>query len=67
LFDKPYREPRIVNPLRCWIGALYGKPRVHLLRELACWPAPIRERWKRQFEGRRYAPKAAATSPELSH
>jgi TniQ len=32
LFDQPYREPRIANPLRRWIGGLYGKPRVHLLR-----------------------------------
>ena len=50
LFDRPYREPRIANPLRRWIGTLYGKPRVYLLRELAGWPAPLRERWKRQFE-----------------
>jgi hypothetical protein len=71
LFDRPYREPRIANPLRRWIGALYGKPRMHLLRELASWPVPLRERWKRQFEWAdeyewlRHAPKRAVTSGSL--
>jgi len=70
LFEQPYREPRIANPLRRWIGGLYGKPRVHLLRELGGWPAPVRERWKHQFEWGddyewlRYAPVKPASRPE---
>jgi TniQ len=72
LFDQPYREPRIANPLRRWIGALYGKPRMYLLRELAGWPVPLRERWKRQFEWtdeyewRRQVTQRAVTSGGLS-
>jgi hypothetical protein len=27
LFERPYREPRIANPLRLWISDLYGKSR----------------------------------------
>jgi hypothetical protein len=68
LFEQPYREPRIANPLRRWIGGLFGKPRKWLLSEVATWPPSVRERWKRQFEWtdefewRRFAPSAPATA-----
>jgi hypothetical protein len=50
LFERPYRESRIANPLRRWISDLYGKPRRWLQTEILTWPPPERTRWKRQFE-----------------
>jgi hypothetical protein len=50
LFERPYRESRVANPLRRWISDLYGKPRRWLQAEILTWPAPERMRWKRQFE-----------------
>lgn len=52
LFERPFREPRIANPLRRWISDLYGKPRQRLLAEVGTWPLSLRNRWKRQFEWR---------------
>lgn len=50
LFDRAYREPRIAGPVRCWVGGLFDRPRVWLMKELATWPTPVVERWKRKFE-----------------
>jgi hypothetical protein len=50
LFERPYRESRIANPLRWWISGLYGKPRQWLQAEILTWPVSERTRWKEQFE-----------------
>lgn len=72
LFERTYREPRIGGPLRRWVSDLYGKPRGWLMRELPTWPAPVRKRWKRQFEWGaefewlRYAPSATPSHPTIA-
>lgn len=50
LFDQPYREPRIADSLRSWMGGLFNRPRQWLMMELAAWPEPIVTRWKQKFE-----------------